>query len=403
MRALLAAVLLARLSGPGPGLPGSPEDQPTAARPFGWRGDGSGRFPGAAPPTEWSPTKNVRWRTAVGKSYSSPILTDSCILVTSEPNLLISVDRATGKEGWRHEVKTCDLVDASARATAEKYKPKDTGLTAATPVTDGTNVYAVFANGIVCSVDLSGKRKWTAFIDAEQSTSYGRSASPVIVGGRLIVHMTHLYAFDPETGKQLWVNSEARCTYGTPAGFKAGGVEVIVTSGGDVVRAQDGKGLQSGVGPAFHTSPLAQDGLLYFGDRQVRAVRLDAAFKDTEEWSGEMTADVFGSPVLHDGLLFAVTGKGELFAFDSKGTAVINGRMLFGDEAGADTVYSSLTLAGKHLFLCSNPGEIVVLEATREAKVVARNKLKDGSGSTPVFSGREIYLRDGEFLCSIGP
>jgi outer membrane protein assembly factor BamB len=404
MKALLAAVLLARLAGPEPGLPGaSPEGQPAAARPFGWRGDGSGRFPSATPPTEWSPTKNVRWRAAVGKSYSSPILTDSCVLVTSEPNLIVSVDRATGKERWRLEVKTCELADPSARAIAEKYKPKDTGMTAATPITDGTTVYAVFANGIVRAVDLDGRTKWTSFIDADQNTAYGRSASPVIVDGQLIVHMTHLYAFDPATGKQLWVNQEARCTYGTPAGFKAGGVQVIVTSGGDVVRAQDGKGLQSGVGPAFHTSPLVQDGLLYFGDRQVRAVRLDAAFKDTEEWSGEMTADVFGSPILHDGLLFAVTGKGELFAFDSKGAAVISGRMLFGDEAGADTVYASLTLAGKHLFLCSNPGEIVVLEATREAKLVARNKLKDGSGSTPVFSGREIYLRDGEFLCSIGP
>ncbi len=365
---------------------------------FGWRGDGSGRFPDATPPTEWSTTKNVRWSAAVGRSYSSPILTDACVIVASEPNLLICLDRADGKERWRLETKPSDLSDGTARATAERYKPKEIGLTTATPFTDGATVYAVFANGIVRAVDLSGKPKWIAFIDAEQNTSYGRSASPVIVGGKLIVHMTHLYAFDPATGKQLWVNTEARCTYGTPAGFK----DAIVTSGGDVVRGADGKGLNSGVGPAFHTSPVVQDGLLYFGDREVRAVRLDAAFKDRDEWSGQLPSDVFGSPLLHEGLLFTVSGGGELFAFDAQGKPVIEARELFGDEAGKEAVYASLALAGKHLFLASTMGEVVVLEATREARLVARNKLKDGTGSAPVFSGCEMFLRDGETLFCIG-
>ena len=40
-------------------------------------------------------------------------------------------------------------------------------------VSDGTTIYAVFANGIVRAVDLGGKAKWTAFIDAPQSTLNG--------------------------------------------------------------------------------------------------------------------------------------------------------------------------------------------------------------------------------------
>jgi outer membrane protein assembly factor BamB len=401
MRSVAAALLLA-LAAPTESPLGSAEYHPTPERPFGWRGDGTGRYPGATPVTEWSLTKNVRWSATVGRGYSSPILTDTRVLVTSEPDLLVCLDRATGKELWRLETKSTDLADAKARATAEAYKRKDTGLAAATPITDGSTVYVVFANGIVRAVDLAGKPRWIAFIDADQNTAYGRAASPAIVAGRLIVHMTHLYAFDLASGRQLWANTDAKCTYGTPAGVKIGGVDVIVTSAGDVVRADDGKGLNSGVGPAFHTSPLALDGLLYFGDRQVRAVRLDATFKDKDLWSGEMPADVFGSPLLHEGLLFSATGKGEFFAFDTAGKPVIEARMLFGDEAAADTVYSSVTLAGRHLFLNSNLGEVVVLEATREAKLVARNKLKDGSGSTPVFSGTDLFLRDGEMVICIG-
>src|SRR3954447_20400004 len=35
-------------------LLGSPDFKPTAEHPLGWRGDWTGRFPGANPPTDWS-------------------------------------------------------------------------------------------------------------------------------------------------------------------------------------------------------------------------------------------------------------------------------------------------------------------------------------------------------------
>src|SRR5204863_5119887 len=139
------------------------------------------------------------------------------VLVSSEPNLLICVDRADGREKWRKEISAAELADPAERSAAQEYKPKDTGMAAATPITDGSLVYMALANGIVQAVDLAGKTKWTVFIDAKQTTAYGRSSSPILAGGKLIVHMTHLYAFDPASGKQAWVNTDARCAYGTPA------------------------------------------------------------------------------------------------------------------------------------------------------------------------------------------
>ena len=35
------------------GALGAPDFHPSAQRPVGWRGDGSGRFPAATPPVEW--------------------------------------------------------------------------------------------------------------------------------------------------------------------------------------------------------------------------------------------------------------------------------------------------------------------------------------------------------------
>ena len=410
-RAFLA-LLIAGVAGSAwsqPPVPlGAPDFCPTMERPFGWRGDGSGRFPGATPVTEWSDTKNVRWSTVVGSSYSSPIVSERFALVTSEPDLLICLDRADGKVRWKLALTPADIPDPASRKIAEDYKsPKDgSGLAAATPITDGRNVYALFANGLLCAVDLDGHRQWSAGISAAPSTGYGRSASPIIAGGKLIVHMTHLYAFDPATGRQLWVNTDAKSSYGTPAACRVADTDLILTSLGDLMRAADGKSVGSDLGHTSHSSPIAADGLFFFGDSTVSALRLDPAFKAEPVWTGAVSGEVFGSPLLHDGTLFLTTGEGELFAFEARGKdtpdPLIDARPLFTQTTASPAAYTSLTLAGRYLFLVSNSGEIVVLEATREARLVSRNKLAVGTGSSPVFSGRDMFLRDGEKLWCIG-
>jgi len=404
---LLGALSLQAKSADAPAPLGSADFRPSPDQPFGWRGDGSGRYPGATPVLEWSLTKNIRWSAAVGKSYASPIVVGGLIVVLSEPGILLALDRATGKEAWKKAISPSELGSAELRAAAEDYKPKDTGMAAATPVTDGLAIYVVLASGIVQAVDLGGKAKWTSFIDARQSTAYGRSASPILTEGKLIVHMTNLYAFDPASGKQLWVNADARCQYGTPAALRQASATLIVTPAGDVMNAADGKNLNTQIGNTSNVSPVVKDGLIYFAEKDVRAIRLGADYKDESVWNGEIMAEVFGSPLLHDGLLFTATGKGELVVFDTgkKGSVepLFEPRALFGEEGGAQPIaYSSFALAGNHLFLNSLTGDIVVLEATRQAKQVARNRLKDGSGSAPVFAGKDLFLRDGDRLYCIG-
>ena len=394
-----------------PSVPlGSPGFRPTLESPFGWRGDGSGRFPEATPVTNWSATKNVRWSTVVGRSYSSPIITDKLALVTSEPNLVVCVNRADGKVRWKFAVQPALLADPKSRKIAEDYQPpkNGSGLAAATPITDGRNVFAVFANGIVCAVDLDGKLKWAVGIEAEQNTGYGRSSSPIIVAGKLVVHISNLYAFDLATGAQLWVNTEVKSSYGTPIVTRVGNIDLIVTPLGDVVRAVDGTGVNSDIGHTSHSRPIkGGDGVVCFGDSEIHVLRFNEAFKEEEMWNGTVTGDVIGSPLVHDHTLFITTGEGELFTFDSQGKGsqepLINGQKLFENtNAAVPAAYASITLAGKHLFLNSNQGETVVLAATRGAPLVSRNRLPAGTGSSPVFSGKDMFLRDGDKLFCIG-
>src|SRR5438552_659031 len=57
-------------AGAAEAVPGDPTYSPSADHPVGWRGDGTGRFPGANPPTTWErkpvdgggyTTKNILW------------------------------------------------------------------------------------------------------------------------------------------------------------------------------------------------------------------------------------------------------------------------------------------------------------------------------------------------------
>ncbi len=393
---------------------GSVDFRPTPEHPFGFRGDGSGQFPGASPLTEWSEKTglNIRWSVPIGKSFASPILTGKDVIVTAEPNLLLCLDCTNGNIRWKLEIAPALLtqIDEKKRQIAAEYEPpKDgAGMMAATPITDGKAVYVVLANGMVLAIDLNGKTLWNAFIDAEQNTGYGRSASPILCSGKLIVHMTNLYAFDATTGKQLWMNAEAPSVYGTPTAVKIDGVELIITGGGDVVRVSDGKLLASGIGAALHTTPVMSNGTLYYGERALNAVHLTAAGKAKELWTAAITNEVFGSPLLHDGVLFTATGKGELYAFDqnAKGelTPLIDARKLFGEsESNTPIAYSSLTQAGNFVFYTSNAGVTIVFEPTREAKQIAKNVLPSGCGASPVFAGREMYMRTNDKLYCIGP
>jgi hypothetical protein len=113
---------------------GAADYRPSSQHPFGWRGDGTGRFPAATPPAEWSAIKNVRWKVVVGRGYASPIFAGDLVVVAAEPNLLIGVNRGDGAIRWKVEITPADVPDDSRRKAAEEYQPpKDgSGMAAAT-------------------------------------------------------------------------------------------------------------------------------------------------------------------------------------------------------------------------------------------------------------------------------
>jgi outer membrane protein assembly factor BamB len=73
-----------------------------AAEGIGWRTDGTGSYPKAQPPLEWSTTKNVVWRTPMpGYGVSHPVLLGERVFICSEPATLLCLQKSDGKVLWQ--------------------------------------------------------------------------------------------------------------------------------------------------------------------------------------------------------------------------------------------------------------------------------------------------------------
>jgi outer membrane protein assembly factor BamB len=374
----------------------------------GWRGDGTGRALAAEPCLEWggANNSNMQWKTQVGASFSSPVPVADRVFVTAEENKLACLDRRDGKILWQSSNGFADLPSAMT-GKPETSTATSCGFTTPTPASEGERVYALFGTGIVACYDLAGRRQWMRYIEATERLEYGRSASPLLVGGRLVCMIGHLLALDTATGATVWETPNVAETYGTPVAAKLGSTAVIVAPNGAVVRAADGKMLATGIGEAVHTSPVVQNGVAFFADTHSVAVELtlkpDGKLATRELWQADLEGEFFASPVWHDGILYVVSNAGALQALDAATGKLIYRQTLDMPSATAGAnFYASLAIADGTLFVANDKGDTLVVRPGREFKLARRNTLDDGAGSTPTFDGRTLFLRAGEALYAIG-
>ena len=387
----------------------SPAPKPSS----GFRGDGSGLYPEFHPPAEWGEKKNVQWRTRVGKGYSSPVFSNGGLYVTSDPPELACLDAATGAIRWKAPLQSGDLPpDLQAKAKAGEKAQTSCGFAAPTPVTDGSNIYALFGTGLVACFSPDGKRKWLQALDPAKR-SYGHSSSPLLVADRLLVNVRHLTALDPETGAIVWQCPEAGETYGTPVRLDLNDTPIVVTPMGVVVRARDGVVLAKEIaedlgGDEYGISPVASGDTVYLGDRYTSAVRLELRgdkVLSKKLWSAEMQNAAYASPVVWSGLYFYAGKSAEYTILDAATGATVLERPLTLAPAGGEeqhaNMYPSLVLADGKLFISDDRGQTLVIEATRAYREITRNRLPEGSGSTPTLAGSSMYIRSGDQLYCI--
>ena len=190
--------------------------------------NGTGVADGFALPAEFGSTKNLAWKTPVPFARSSPVVTaDRIFLTASEGDKLITLalDRKTGKVLWRRDVVRTRHMPI--------YKANDAA--APSPVTDGKNVFAFFAELGLISYGPDGKERWRVPLGPFNSF-YGMGGSPVLAGNTLVMVCdqrtdSFIIAVDARNGKELWRKTRPNYeAYSTPSIYrpKDGPAQVIV-------------------------------------------------------------------------------------------------------------------------------------------------------------------------------
>lgn len=191
--------------------------------------NGSGVDSAAGYPVEFSPTKNVAWKTAVPYGQSSPVVVGGHVYVTaSDSNTLLTIclDAKTGRELWRREIRR--------ERAATIFHVNDPA--SPTPAADDNGVVVFFAEFGLAVYAPDGTDRWTMPLGPFKNF-YGMAASPIIAGDAVIMLCDQqtggfVLALDRKTGRQRWKTDRAGADIGwaTPMVFRptAGAAQLIV-------------------------------------------------------------------------------------------------------------------------------------------------------------------------------
>ena len=435
-----------------------------AAEVSGWRNDGSGSYPDADIPLEWAEDKNIVWKIPLDSwSNGGPVLVGDRLFVCSEPTTLVCVNAQDGQVLWQKDNHYFDSLTpeqaaqaranltqadklkqqikslqdeintlkgrleaaadkdginrriAAQEARAEKLQAKieslapyrapgthgTNGHSSPTPTTDGKFIYVLFGTGVVACYDLDGNRQWIKFVQAP-THGWGHSASPVLIGNRIVVHIRGLFALDQRNGEVLW-QAESAPRWGSPVAAQIGSVDVVITAGGDVLRADDGQILAQAIAGLEFATPVVHSDTVYFVENGGKALKLPnqalPGMTPQVLWTTTPKKDrYYASIILHQGFIYAVSRKNQYSVIEAK-----TGEVVFEDELGlgSGTTYPSIVLAGASLLVSSDNGTTMILRPGPGINVLATNKIEPFR-SSPLIRGRRMYIRGLKHLYCIG-
>lgn len=334
-------------------------------------------------------------------------------LLARQSELRRELRRATDPTAITQELQSTSARIFQIQDALEKQRPYRTppdkeqiGYATPSPTTDGTHLYAQFGNGVVTSVTQDGTRRWARWLGEPPADmngySFGVTASPQLVDGRLIVAHTHLMALDPATGATLWTGP-AYQDYGTPAVTQVGGTTVLITPDGQVVRARDGHLLAKDIGRVWFVGAVARGADVWFAGGtvtdgmpkrpiEVRHVRLRADGADRvvaeQVWTTKLEQQerVYATPVVHQGRLFLVDDRGTLYELDAATGDVLAVRT---EGAAGRGFYPSPVMLGETLWFGTETGR----GSIRLPDGTIQPRPSDGLRSTPVYHQGRLYLR----------
>lgn len=411
-----------------------------------WRGPGSqGISSETGLPVEWSPTKNVRWKTEIpGRGHSSPIVWGSRVFLTTAiegdvvPGAKAVKHMDEGKEFLHPDAMGADhkqtlkvlCLDAETGAllwerTAWEGTPYDSrhkraSFASQTPVTDGERVYAFFGAQGLYAYDFDGKLAFKVDVGALPNMGVGDGTSPVLWKDRLILlcdedtgEKSFVAAFDAKTGKEVWrTPRKVQVNWSTPIVVNASGHDELIIGGFETIAAYDpatgkelwhSKGLESNAVP----TPVAAGDIVVLTSgspsKVAMAIRPGGTgdITDTSRvlWKYAKGTAYVPSPLFYGDYVYLVTDKGLITCLDAKtGEVKYEGARV---PVPATFMASPVAYEGK-ILLPSEDGDTFVIKAGPAHEVLRTNSLGEPIYASPALSKGRIFIRGASHLFCIG-
>lgn len=292
------------------------------------------------PPTVDYETKNIRWMTELpGRSTSTPIIVGDRIYLAAEPDLLVCVDKASGKLLWSAANNYYEALSEKQRQAHPEFaaqvdplvaklksegdrvarlplrkKIQETlesidrpllemnfdghfaahfgivGFSMPTPVSDGKSVYLWNGTGVAACYDLDGRRQWITRVPTGPLV-YG--SSPALADGVLAVFLGELFGLDAKTGKLLWTQPKIHKNIAAVLATTLAGQQVFVSQLGEVIRPSDGAVLfrpKNAMDGGCWGPPVVLGSRLYvgkYGVSQLSVFDFQHVKAEAERWNPE--------------------------------------------------------------------------------------------------------------------
>lgn len=377
-----------------------------------FRGPGGlGSSPETGLPVKWSYSKdkseNIRWVAELpGRGLSGVVVANGRAYVTACDGpeqrrlMVLCFDATNGKKLWQRSVL----------ATGGTGCHPKTSMAAPTPVTDGKNIYALFATADLVAYDADGNLLWYRSLTGDYpaiTNQVGMAASPVLAPGLLVVPMDNsgdafLAGIDLKTGKNRWKVERPRdINWVTPV---VRGNEVLFQGADELVAydLESGKrnwGYAEGKLSTIPSPTLGEKGEVLVPGGELVALKPGAAGESPEvKWkSARLRPGSYSTPLAYQGKVFSLNGTGVLQCADAK-----NGKLLW-DVRLKGPISASPVAGDGRIYIVNEKGQTQVVKVSdKEGVIESTNDVGDEILATPAIADGAIFLRSDKHLFCIG-
>lgn len=368
-------------------------------------------------PSTWS-EDDYDWSLELpGIGHSSPVLWGERLFIQSaDPKkgtqYVLCIDSETGEEIWRKEFES-----------ATYHIHARNSLATSTPAVDEKAVYFAWATPDRIRLNAyshDGKRLWTREDLGPFDSQHGFGSSPTVIDNLVILpnlqkpskrgtETSSVMAFDKTTGQEVWTTprTSGKASYSVPClrDGKDGKPEIVLCStthgmfGLDLATGKENWAVPDVFSMRTVSSPLIVGNLVFGstgsggGGNYVAAINLSDA---TVAYKIERQAPYVPTPVAKDDLVFLWYDKGVVTCIDAPSGKQHWSRRVGGNYSG------SPVCVGDKIFCVAENGDVVVLAASKEYKLLGKIPLGEDSRSTPAIANGKMYLRSYSKLYCLG-